>query len=144
VIDKTDREANLEADLEDRLAVLTNWSFWGSFGLCFLLSGFVQSQYFVGLLGFGLFGAGFVCHLIINRVFATTFRDGEVTTAIGVFGVGVLGFILVWIADPALARPRVWLGLTGTAIAVGGLFAYLSTRFGLKNSFSMFHMKNRF
>ncbi len=137
-------QADTEADLEDKLAVLTNWSFWGSFGLCFLLSGFAQSQYFVGLLGFGLLGAGFVSHLIINRVFGAAFRDGEVATAVGVFGVGVLGFILVWIADPALARPRVWLGLTGTAIAVGGLLVYLTTRFGLKNSFSMFHMKNRF
>jgi hypothetical protein len=141
VSDQTDAEPGL-TDLEDRLAVLTNWSFWGSFGLCFLLSGFAQSQYFVGLFGFILLGAGFVSHLIINRVFNTTFRNGEVASAIGIFGIGVLGFILVWIVDPALARPRVWLGLTGAAISVGGLFAYLATRFGLKNSFSMFHMKN--
>jgi hypothetical protein len=40
-------EARAESDLENRLAVLTNWSFWGSFGTCFVLSGFAESRYLI-------------------------------------------------------------------------------------------------
>jgi hypothetical protein len=136
-------EAEGEADLENRLAVLTNWSFWGSFGVCFVLSGFSDSQYLVGLAGFSLIGVAFVSHLIINRIFATSFRDGEVTTAVAAFGIALLAFIVAWIVAPDMDRPRVWLGLTGAALGVGGLFAYLTARFGLINSFSMFHIKSQ-
>ncbi len=136
-------EAHGEADLENRLAVLTNWSFLGSFGVCFVLSGFAESQYLVGLAGFALIGVAFVSHLIINRIFGTSFRDGEVTTAVAAFGVALLAFVLAWIVAPGMDRPRVWLGLTGAALGVGGLFAYLTARFGLINSFSMFHIKSQ-
>ena len=136
-------DAQSEADLENRLAVLTNWSFWGSFGVCFVLSGFAESRYLVGLAGFALIGAAFVSHLIINRIYRTSFRDGEITTAVAAFGIALLAFVVAWVAAPGMDRPRVWLGLTGAALGVGGLFAYLTTRFGLINSFSMFHIKSQ-
>jgi hypothetical protein len=136
-------EAQAESDLENRLAVLTNWSFWGSFGMCFVLSGFAENRYLIGVAGFALIGVAFVSHLIINRVFETSFRNGEITTAAAAFGIALLAFILAWIVAPDMDRPRVWLGLTGAALGVGGMFAYLTARFGLINSFSMFHIKSQ-
>lgn len=136
-------EAQVESELENRLAVLTNWSFWGSFGTCFVLSGFAESRYLIGVAGFALIGVAFVSHLIINRVFGTSFRNGEITTAVSAFGVALLAFILAWIVAPDMDRRRVWLGLTGAALGVGGAFTYLAARFGLINSFSMFHIKSR-
>jgi hypothetical protein len=136
-------EAQVESEFENRLAVLTNWSFWGSFGACFVLSGFAESRYLIGVAGFALIGVAFVSHLIINRVFGTSFRNGEITTAVSAFGVALPAFILAWIVAPDMDRPRVWLGLTGAALGVGGAFTYLAARFGLINSFSMFHIKSR-
>jgi hypothetical protein len=136
-------EAQAESDLENRLAVLTNWSFWGSFGTCFVMSGFAESRYLIGLAGFALIAVAFVSHLIINRMYGTSFRNGEITTAVSAFGVALLAFILAWIVSPDMDRSRVWLGLTGAALGVGGTFTYLAARFGLVNSFSMFHIKSR-
>jgi hypothetical protein len=136
-------EAQVESELENRLAVLTNWSFWGSFGTCFVLSGFAESRYLIGVAGFALIGVAFVSHIIINRIFKTSFRNGEITTAVAAFGIALLAFILAWIVAPDMDRPRVWLGLTGAALGVGGMFAYLTARFGLINSFSMFHIKSQ-
>jgi hypothetical protein len=132
-----------DSDFENRMAVLVNWSFWGGFGVCFLLSGFSEGLYLLGLVGFAALCAGFVSHLIINQVFGAGFRNGEVAAAVGAFGLAILGFVIAWIANPDLGRPQVWLGLTGAALGVAGIFAYLATRFGLKDSFSMFHMKAR-
>ena len=87
-------EAQAESDLENRRAVLTNWSFWGSFGTCFVLSGFAESRYLISVAGFALIGVAFVSHLIINRVFGTSFRNGEITTAVSAFGIALLAFIL--------------------------------------------------
>jgi hypothetical protein len=133
-------EAQVESELENKLAVLTNWSLWGSFGTCFVLSGFAASRYLIGVAGFALIGVAFVSHPIINRVFGTPFRNGEITTAVSAFGVALLAFILAWIVAPDMDRRRVWLGLTGAALGVGGAFTYLAA---LINSFSMFHIKSR-
>ena len=39
---------------ERGLAVMTNWAFLGSFGLCFVVSGFSQADLFFGMFGFAL------------------------------------------------------------------------------------------
>jgi hypothetical protein len=132
-----------DKDMENRLAVLTNWGLWGSFGIGFVLSGFRSHAYPVGLFGFGLLAAGFVCHLIINRIYGVDFREGEIATAFGLSGIAILGFVASWIFDPAFTRADVMLGLTGCIAAVAGVFAYVATRFGLRGSFSMFHHVKR-
>lgn len=132
-----------DAGFDHRVAVLTNWGFWGSFGVAVLVSGFSEDAYLLGLAGLALFAAGFVGHVIINHVWRTGFRDGEVATAMIAFGIAVLGFVLTWIAEPGMSRPRVYLALTGVALAVGGLFIYLASRFGLRGAFSMFHTDRR-
>ncbi len=128
-----------DQDMENRLAVLTSWGLLGPFGIGFVLSGFRSGIYAVGLFGFGLLVIGFVSHLIINRIYGVDFRNGEIASAFGLFGVATLGFVATWVFDPAFGRNAVLLGLTGCSLAVAGVFAYVATRYGLRGSFSMFH-----
>ena len=130
-----------EASVESRIAVLTNWGFLGSFGVGFVLSGFRSDSYLLGLLGFALLAAAFVAHLLINRIYAIEFAEGEIATAFAIFGLALLGFVASWLFTPNFDRTQVGLGLTGAALAVAGCFAYVVTRHGLKGSFSMFHIK---
>jgi hypothetical protein len=130
-----------DASVESRIAVLTNWGFLGAFGVGFVLSGFRSDSYLLGLLGFALLAAAFVAHLIINRIYAIEFAEGEIAVAFAIFGLALLGFVLSWLFAPNFDRTQVELGLTGAALAVAGCFAYVVTRHGLKGSFSMFHIK---
>jgi DMSO/TMAO reductase YedYZ heme-binding membrane subunit len=130
-----------EASVESRIAVLTNWGFLGAFGVGFVLSGFRSDSYLLGLLGFALLAAAFVAHLIINRIYAIEFAEGEIAAAFAIFGLALLGFVASWLFTPNFDRTQVELGLTGSALAVVGCFAYVVTRHGLKGSFSMFHIK---
>jgi hypothetical protein len=130
-----------EASVESRIAVLTNWGFLGVFGVGFVLSGFRSDSYVLGLLGFALLAAAFVTHLIINRIYAIEFAQGEIAAALAIFGLALLGFVASWLFTPDFDPTQVGLGLTGSALAVAGCFAYLVTRHGLKGSFSMFHIK---
>ena len=50
-----------------RLAVMTNWALFGSFGLCFTLTGFSAADLLAGLFGFALLAAAFGAHIVINR-----------------------------------------------------------------------------
>lgn len=128
-----------EQDLEHRVAVLTNWGFWGVLGAGFVLSGFEMDFYFLALFGFALLVAGFVAHLIVNRIYAAGFRTGEVAAGFGIFGVAVLAFIVSWLLDPTFSDVDVLSGITGIVVVIGSFLVYVATRFGLKGSFSMFH-----
>ena len=63
---------------ERRLAVITSWAFLGSFGLCFVISGFRGADLLSGLFGFALFAAAFGVHVIVNQIFDSRFSKGEV------------------------------------------------------------------
>ena len=82
-----------------------------------------------------------MAHLIINRIYTIEFAEGEIAAAFAIFGLALLGFVASWLFTPNFDRTQVELGLTGSALAVVGCFAYLVTRHGLKGSFSMFHIK---
>jgi len=130
-----------ESSVESRIAVLTDWGFLGAFGVGFVLSGFSSDSYLFGLLGFALLAAAFVAHLIINRIYAIEFAEGEIAAAFAIFGLALLGFVASWLFTPNFDRTQVELSLTGAALAVVGCFAYVVTRHGMKGSFSMFHIK---
>lgn len=132
--------ANAEQMMEYRLAVYTSWGLWGAFGGGFVLSGFAADAYLVALSGFALLGAGFVSHLIINRLYGRSFEDGQVALAFAIFGAAVLAFIFSWLLDPAFSSEDLLIGLSGTALVIVGFLAYVANRFGLKGAFSMFHI----
>lgn len=125
--------------IENRVAVYTNWALFGSFGFCFSVTGFFDSNLMVGLLGFAMFLIGFGAHLIINQIFNTGFSKSEVALALVVFGISVLAFVGSWVFDPSFNRVNSLIGLAGFGSIVAGFIAYIVIKFGLKESYSMIH-----
>ena len=126
---------------ESRFAVLTSWALWAPFGTGFVLSGFRAEDLTLGLFGFALLAAGAVSHLVVNRVYGVDFSDGQIAAAAGLFVVSLLGFLGSWVSSPHFGQTDVLLGLIGSTIVVAGAFVYVAARYGLRGSFSMFHMK---
>jgi hypothetical protein len=126
-------------ETERRLAIITNWGFVGSFGLCLITSGFSDSQLALGFAGFAVLIAGFVSHVIIGNLFGDIFDSGEVIVGFILFGIGLMAFIASWIFDSRFDSADVTMGLAGFAAIIACFIVYVVTRFGLKGSFSMFH-----
>jgi hypothetical protein len=124
---------------EKRLAVVTNWSFFGSFGAGLVLSGFGDGDLALGLTGFAVLVLGFIAHVIINRLFSTGFSKGEIALGLIVFGISVLSFIGSWIFDPNFGGVNIIIGLAGFSAMVACLVIYVVTKFGLRGSFAMIH-----
>ena len=126
---------------ERRLAVTSNWALFGSFGLCFVLSGFALPLVPAILGGFGLFVAGFISHLVINAVFHHGFTTGEVVTGFVAFGVGLACFMGAVVLGEGVTGPEFAAGIAGFAALVLCFLVYLITKFGLKGAFSRFHTR---
>ena len=73
---------DIENDAEHRLAALTNWGLFGAFGMGVVLTGFQADLILLTAAGYLMIVAGFVSHLIINRIYRMHFRTGEIATAI--------------------------------------------------------------
>lgn len=131
-------------ETEKRLAVVTSWGLFGSFGLSFVLSGFADGQIAIGLLGFAIFVLGFIAHVIINQLYGTGFSRGEIVVGFLIFGISLLTFVGGWILNPDVDNGAVLVGLAGFGAIITCFVVYLVSKFGLKGSFSMFHdMRSR-
>lgn len=128
-------------ETEKRLAVVTNWALFAPFGLGFILSGFGAERWGVSLGGFAAFVLGFIAHLIINRLYRTGFSKGEIIVGFIASGVSLLCFIFSWIFAPGFGEPNVVAGIAGFGAIIACFVVYLVTKFGLKESFSKFHIK---
>lgn len=131
-----------EEDAEHRLAVLANWGLFSPFALATGTSGFSADSYLLCLSAYALVALAFVAHIVINWVWKTGFRPGETAAAIGLYGVAVLVFMASWLLDATFSDTDVYAGLTGLVLAIVGFLAYLITRYGLRGSFSMFHIRH--
>lgn len=129
-----------DEDAEHRLAVLTSWGLFGSFSLAIVATGFRSDLIAVAAAGYLVFVAGFVSHLVINRIYGLDFRRGEVASAVILFGVAAAGFMAYWAADPDFTQTDVLIGILGIGLIAAGFVVYLATRFGMKGAFSMFHI----
>jgi hypothetical protein len=122
---------------ERKLAVTTNWGLFGSFGLCFVLSGFNAAHLFAGLFGFTLLILGFVAHVIINYIFHTHFSDGEVALGFVVYAVSLLIFVVSWIATPYFGTVNIAIGLSGfIALSICFVF-YMVAVHGVRGSIEL-------
>jgi hypothetical protein len=124
---------------EKKLAVETNWAFFGTFGSGFVLSGFGDGNLWMGLAGFAVFVLGFIAHVIINHLFGSDFSKGEIALGLIVFGISVLSFIGSWMFDPHFGGVNIIIGLAGFSAIVACLITYIVIKFGLKGSFAMIH-----
>ena len=123
---------------ERRLAVMTNWAFFGSFGLCFTLSGFSAADLLTGLFGFGLMATAFGAHVIINDLFRTRFSKGEVALGLIAFIVSVLGFVLSWLVQPHFDTANIAIGLAGFSLLFACFLFYLVAHHGVRGSIEIF------
>jgi hypothetical protein len=130
-------------ETERRLAVITNWAMFGSFGLGLIQSGLGSDRIQLGLSGFALLVIGFIAQVIINRLYGGGFTKGEVAFGFTAFGVAVLGFILAWIFDRTFDTADLVIGLSGFTALIACFGVYLVTKYGLKSAFSMFHHTSR-
>ena len=133
-------EPAMPKTIERDLLVFADWAVLGLGGLCFLLEGFSRDAYLVSLVGIVAIVLGFSAHIVINAIFDTGFRPGEAALGIGSFGVIALAFIGGW-ATGGLSMSDYWSGLTLFAVLALGMPVYLSTRYGLRNAFSRFHIR---
>lgn len=122
---------------ERKLAVITNWAFFGSFGLCFVLSGFNAGNLAAGLFGFTLVVLGFVAHVIINYIFHTSFSDGEVALGFGVYAVSLLIFVVSWIVVPHFGFVNIAIGLSGFTALCACFVFYMAATHGVRGSIAL-------
>jgi hypothetical protein len=127
------------ATVEKRLAVVTNWSLFASFGMCFVLSGFQAPSWGLGLLGYALLVLGFVGHLIINHVFESGFSPGEVALGLVLFGISALSFIASALFSAHFGPENLGLGLAGFGAMAACLMLYLVIRYGMRGTWVLVH-----
>lgn len=123
--------------IERGIFVFCNWLTFGLIGIGFTLEGGARGEFLVGLIGIMGFLGGFVCHVIINKVFSTSFTAGEVALALGLFALGSIAFILSW-ATGQLSHQAFLNGLALLAALVVGFFTYVTTRHGVSGAFNKF------
>ena len=127
------------ATVEKRLAVVTNWSLFASFGMCFVLSGFNGPSWGLGLMGYGLLVLGFVGHLIINHVFEVGFSPGEVALGLVLFGISAVSFIASAMFSAHFSPENLGLGLAGFGAMAACLILYLVIRYGMRGTWVLVH-----
>ena len=122
---------------EHHLAVMTNWAFFGSFGLCFTLTGFSAADLLAGLFGFALLAAAFGAHIVINHRFRTRFSKGEVALGFIAFIVSVLGFVFSWLVLPRFDTVNIAIGLAGFSLLFACFLFYLVAQHGVRGSIDL-------
>lgn len=122
---------------ERRLAVMTNWGFFGSFGLCFALTGFRHGDALAGLAGFALLAAAFGAHVIINQIWRTKFTKGEVALGFVVYALSLTSFVVSWIALPEFGGANIAIGLLGFGLLLGAFLFYMIANHGVRGSIDM-------
>jgi hypothetical protein len=127
------------AHIEHRLAVITNWAFFASFGFGFVSTGFSDGDVVAGLAGFAAFVLGFIAHIIINRIFSVRFTDPQIALGLGVFGVGAFGFIISWVFDASFDTADIVIGIVGFGAIAACFVTYVIINYGIRESYSMLH-----
>ena len=124
---------------EHRLAVMTNWAFFASFGFCFVFSGFSDSAPLAGLAGYSCFVVAFIAHVIINRIFRTGFSNAQVALGLTAFIVSVVAFLAAGLLDPAFSDIDVMIGLGGFSAVIACFIVYVMINYGVRESYAMMH-----
>lgn len=120
------------------LAVMTNWAFFGAFGLSFAISGFSEADLFSGLLGFALLATAFGAHVIVNHIFRTGFSRGEIASGFVVYVISVISFVVSWLALPRFDTANIAIGLSGFSLLLACFIFYLVANHGVRGSIDMF------
>jgi len=140
-----DRTQNMKmAHIEQRVAVFTNWAFFGTFGFCLAQLGFAESDLVAGLAGFVIFLIGFAAHLIINKIFDSHFTNGEIALALILYGLSMIAFVASWLFDPNFTKVNLIIGLSGFTAILLSFIATLFIKFGIRESYLMVHRVRKY
>ncbi len=124
---------------EHRLAAMTNWAFFGSFGICLILSGFAEASMIAGLAGFATLISGFAAHIVINRIFRVGFNQPEIALGLGSFVVGVLCYLASVLVDPSFGEANAASGLIGFSALAAAFVIYVIVNYGVRGSYQMIY-----
>ena len=122
---------------EHRLAVMTGWAFFGSFGVCLILSGFAEHSLLAGLCGFAAVIVGFVAHVVINSIFRAGFTQPQIALGLGSYTAGVLCYIASLIVNPGFTEVDVATGLVGFSALAATFVIYIVLNYGVLGSYQM-------
>ena len=125
------------AKQEYRLAMMSSWAFFGSFGICLVLSGFAEDSMIAGLVGYFTLIVGFLAHVLINAIFRTNFTQPQIALGLGAFAVGVLCYIASLIANPDFKEIDVATGLVGFTALAATFVIYIIVNYGVRGSYQM-------
>jgi hypothetical protein len=131
------------AQQEHRLAIMTNWSFFASFGFCLALSGFSESNPFAGVAGFGAFTTAFIGHVVINRIFRADFTNAQIALGLTAFTAAVVVFVASCVFDPHFGEINVGVGLVGFTTLMACFIVYVMINYGVRGSYAMMHRLHR-
>lgn len=134
-------DPNLESPRQ--LMVSTAWGVFGTFGLAFAATGFSRADLWTGLLGFGCIVAGYIAHIIINRLHHTGFTPGEVALGFVAFAVSATSFAISWMLTPAFPLVNVAIGLSGFVAIVAVFVFYTVAVHGVRGSIALIDSARR-
>ncbi|HXT09854.1 MAG TPA: hypothetical protein VN715_23350 [Roseiarcus sp.] len=130
------------ASREHRLAVMTGWALFASFGVCLILSGFSEPSMIAGLAGFALLIAGFVAHIVVNAIFGAGFTPPQIALGLGAYTVGALCYIASVLFDPSFGEIDVATGLIGFSGLAGAFVLYIVVNYGVRGSYRMVYRQH--
>jgi hypothetical protein len=122
---------------EHRLATMTGWGFFVSFGVCLILSGFAEDSLIAGLSGFAMIVAGFVAHIILNRIYSVGFSQAQIALGLGAFTIGVFCFVASVLFGGGLGEADVAIGLVGFSGLAAAFVIYIVINYGVRGSYQM-------
>jgi drug/metabolite transporter (DMT)-like permease len=122
---------------EHRLATMTGWAFFVSFGICLILSGFAEDSLITGLSGFAVIVVGFVAHIILNRIYGVGFSQAQIALGLGAFAVGVFCFIASLLFGDGFGEADVAIGLVGFSGVAAAFVTYIVINYGVRGSYQM-------
>jgi hypothetical protein len=122
---------------EHRLAVMTGWAFFGSFGVCLILSGFAEDSMIAGLSGYLTIVVGFLAHVLINYIFRANFTQPQIALGLGAFIVGVFCYIASVLVNPGFREVDVATGLVGFTALAATFVVYIILNYGVRGSYQM-------
>jgi hypothetical protein len=126
-----------DLDQEHRLAMMTGWAFFGSFGVCLILSGFAEDSMIAGLAGYLTIITGFLAHVLINYIFAGNFTQPQIALGLGAFTLGVLCYIASVLVNPGFTEIDVATGLIGFTALAATFVVYIVINYGVRGSYQM-------
>lgn len=124
---------------EHRLAVMTCWVFFGSFGVCLILSGFAEQSMTAGLAGFFTVIVGFLAHILLNAIYRAGFTQPQIALGLGAYTVGVLCYLASILVSPDFGEIDVATGLIGFSALAAAFVTYIIVNYGVRGSYQMMY-----